>query len=319
MAVSLNADDYTTGRINIFFPAHNNTPLDGNLTGQCVTLLKWFFAEMTSIPSPFSARGHARYVGKTLVAQGHAVEVPYDQRRRGDIVCYEYGEYGHISLILSGGRVFEQNVNLGGVARKVVDGAMVYASRIGGEGESWRSGKNPHIYRLKTYSEGGTMDKPVKGDVDNILGELWGRPPNPEDYGYTNQSWHDFIYGAMAAYPWRDRYHILQVLYPQACIDRDTNLQIAEQRSQNFGDICDAHGVVRLPDEQVTTKAINAKYVQAINDCKVLEAEVKKLQGENTALQKQLDDLKNGDNIIITKDGWTALFDVIKQFFAKKK
>lgn len=153
-----NADEYTVGRLNIFFTAHNQTSADGNLTGQCVTLVKWFMQDMSDVPSPFAARGDARYVGKNLVAQGHAVEVPYSDRKRGDIICYEYGEYGHIAVQLSGGRVFEENVNLGGVAAKTVDGSVVYASRIGSENESWRSSRNPHVYRLKTYSEGGNMN-----------------------------------------------------------------------------------------------------------------------------------------------------------------
>lgn len=158
MAVANNADDYAASRQNIFFPAHNQTPADGNLTGQCVTLNKWFLAEMTTVPNPFSARGDARYVGRTLVNQGHAIEVPYNQRRRGDFICYEYGTYGHIALQLSGGRVFEQNVNMGGVARRFVDGAYVYASRIASENEAWRADKNPHVYRIKSYVEpGGNM------------------------------------------------------------------------------------------------------------------------------------------------------------------
>lgn len=159
MAVAANADDWAASRQNIFFPAHNQTPADGNLTGQCVTLLKWFFGEMCEgFPNPFAARGDARYVGQTLVKQGLAVEVPYNERRRGDVICYEYGTYGHIALQLSGGRVFEQNVNMGGVAKRFVDGAWVYASRIASENESWRASKNPHVYRLKNYvAEGGNM------------------------------------------------------------------------------------------------------------------------------------------------------------------
>lgn len=155
MAVANNADDYTKGRLNIFFPG-----VVPSLDGQCVSLVKWFMAEMSKVPSPQAARGDARYVGKTLVAQGHATEVPYSQRRRGDIICYEYGTYGHIAVQLSGGRVFEQNVNIGGVSRRLIrdgnDSWYVYASRIGSENESFR--QNPHVYRLKTYSE--KVDKP---------------------------------------------------------------------------------------------------------------------------------------------------------------
>lgn len=153
--LAANADDYAATRVGIFFPANNQTPADGNLTGQCVTLNKWFLAEMTDVPSPFNARGDARYVGDTLVNQGHAYEVAYDQRKRGDFVVYKYGTYGHIGVLLSGDRLFEQNVNVGGVARRLVDGAYVYAARIGSLNESWRSVR-PNIYRIKTYIEEGT-------------------------------------------------------------------------------------------------------------------------------------------------------------------
>ena len=152
MAVAKNADDYAWERQNIFFKT-----IYPSLEGQCVTLTKCFMEDMTSVPNPHAARGDAKLVGKTLVAQGHAVEVPYSERKRGDLICYEYGTYGHIATQLSGGRVFEQNVNMGGVQSKIVDGERVYASRIGSENEAWRVGKNPHVYRLKTYKEGNTM------------------------------------------------------------------------------------------------------------------------------------------------------------------
>lgn len=143
--------------------------------------------DMTSVPNPHAARGDAKLVGKTLVAQGHAIEVPYAQRKRGDVICYEYGEYGHIATQLSGGRVFEQNVNLGGVQSKIVDGQRVYASRIGSENEAWRVGKNPHVYRIKSYNEGvfmneedlrylhilGTGAEPGKAFIDAFK----GKPP----------------------------------------------------------------------------------------------------------------------------------------------
>lgn len=150
--VALNADLYAAPRQNIFFKG-----VVPSLDGQCVSLVKWFMQEMSGVPNPQAARGDARYVGKRLVAEGHAVEKPFAERKRGDIICYEYGVYGHIGVQLSGGRVFEQNINMGGVASKIVDGSRVYASRIGSENESWRAGKNAHVYRLKTYKEGNDM------------------------------------------------------------------------------------------------------------------------------------------------------------------
>ncbi len=152
--LNANADDWAATRVGIFFPAHNSTPADGNLTGQCVTLLKWFFAEMTDVPNPFSARGDARYVGQRLVAQGLAREVPYSQRQRGDVITNEYGLYGHIYLQLSGGRVFEENANVPPIARKAVDGAYVYASRIGRDNEAFR--RDIHVYRINSYNEQGS-------------------------------------------------------------------------------------------------------------------------------------------------------------------
>jgi FtsZ-binding cell division protein ZapB len=287
--VAVNADAYAANRIGIFFPANDQTPADGNLTGQCVTLNKWFLAEMTDVPNPFAARGDARYVGKRLVTEGHAVEVPYDQRREGDFAVFEYGQYGHIGVLLSDpNRIFEENVNVGGVARKLVDGAYVYASRIGNLNESWRTVK-PNIYRIKSYG-GNTM--PNNGDVDNILGELWGRKPNPEDYGYTQQSWHDFIYNALSAYPYQNR----KADYADAVEKRkgfDNVLGIAETRSANFQRICDALGIVRQPDEQATTDQLVAKIqglLTAVASIGALQAQISELSERPT--QKELDDLK---------------------------
>lgn len=289
--VAVNADAYAANRIGIFFPAHNQTPQDGNLTGQCVTLNKWFLAEMTEVPSPFAGRGDARYVGKKLVEQGHAVEVAYEQRQPGDFVVYEYGQYGHIGVLLSGDRLFEQNVNAGGAARKLVDGSYVYASRVGSLGESWRPVR-PNIYRIKSY--GGNMaEVPVdKSDVFNGTKALWGRDPNPEDYGFTKGNWHDFFYGLISSYPFKDR----MADYEDAKLKRagfNNAMGIANIRSANFQRICDALGIARDPNEQLTTDQIVAK-VQGLLDA---AASVGALQKQITELserptQKELDDLK---------------------------
>lgn len=156
--VANNADDYAVPRVGIFFPAHNQTPNDGNLTGQCVTLVKWFMGEMSSVPNPFSARGDARYVGDTLVAQGHADLVPNGQQKRGDIVVYKYGVYGHIGVLLSNNRFFQENANVAGAKpRTLADGTVVYSSTIVPLYSSL-GGAAPTFYRLKTYKEkGGDM------------------------------------------------------------------------------------------------------------------------------------------------------------------
>ncbi len=303
--VAVNADAYAANRIGIFFPAHNQTPADGNLTGQCVTLNKWFLAEMTDVPNPFASRGHARYVGRKLVAEGYAKEIPYNQRQQGDFVVYEYGLYGHIGVLLSGDRIFEQNVNVGGVARRLVDGSYVYASRVGSLSESWRPVR-PNIYRIKSY--GGNMEVPINnGDVDNLVGELWGRKPNTEDYGFTKGNWHDFIYGLVTAYPYKDR----MTDYADAVQKRkgyNVVLNIAEIRSKNFQRICDALGITRLPDENATTDLIIAK-IQKMQEAMATIG----------ALQSQITDLSNRptlneiDNLKKAADDANAAAEALRQ------
>lgn len=169
MALVANADIYASTRINMFFPANNQTGADGNLTGQCVTLVKWFMAEMANVPSPFAARGDARYVGHNLVAQGLADEIPAGQQRRGDIVTYEYGVYGHIAVMLSGGRIFQENANVAGATRRVLaDGTVVYSSTVVPMYSSL-GGVAPRFYRLKSYNEGGS-DQMIIQNADNWYG-----------------------------------------------------------------------------------------------------------------------------------------------------
>lgn len=191
--VAANADVYAEQRLGVFFPG-----VIPSLDGQCVSLAKAFMQDMSEVPNPQAARGDARYVGKNLVAQGHAVEVPYSQRRRGDIICYEYGLYGHIGVVLSGNRTFEQNVNWDGVPSKIVDGARVYASRIGSLSESWRH--DQHIYRLNTYKEGGggnTGMYPDAGQATNLQilahGDLSYKPTQEEVAGAMKIPFSDWV------------------------------------------------------------------------------------------------------------------------------
>lgn len=147
MATNSNADEYANQRVGIYFPG-----VIWQLDGQCVSLAKWFMGEMSQVPDWNSARGDARYVGQTLVRQGHAYEVSRAEAKRGDLVIWEYGQYGHIAVLLSGWRIFQQNANVPGVASKIVDGSRVYASSIVPIYNSL-GGVAPKFYRLKTYVE----------------------------------------------------------------------------------------------------------------------------------------------------------------------
>lgn len=54
------------------------------------------------------------------------------------------------------------------------------------------------------------------------------------------------------------------------------------------------------------------------NNSAVYEQQVKDLTKENADLKAKLSAYENGDTIVITKKGWLGLFDVIKEFFAKR-
>ena len=153
MATNPNTDDYAARRLGIFFPGSSNGTMDdGDLTGQCVSLVKWFGAEMCQLPNPGAARGNAKDFGNTLVNQGLAYEVAANQRAQGDLVVWplDGGGYGHIGVLLSGDRVFEQNVALPGSSTRVVAGNAVYSSRIDPLYASWRRG-GARFYRMRNY------------------------------------------------------------------------------------------------------------------------------------------------------------------------
>ena len=153
MATNRNADEYAAKRLGIFFPGSSNGTMDdGDLTGQCVSLAKWFGAEMCELPNPGAGRGHAKDFGNTLVSQGLAYEVAAGQRQQGDLVVWQQdgGGYGHVGVLLSGDRVFEQNVALPGSSTRVIAGNTVYSSRIDPLYVNWRRGA-PRFYRMRNY------------------------------------------------------------------------------------------------------------------------------------------------------------------------
>ncbi len=149
MSAKPNASMWAVTQLNKFFRGY-----PASLTGQCVSLVKWFLQEMTSVPNPQAARGNAKDFGNTLVAQGHAKRVSSVLRKRGDLAVWplDGGGYGHIGVLASRNTVFEENVGLKGTPSKVVAGQRVYASRIDPLSAFWRVGK-PKFYRVKTYKE----------------------------------------------------------------------------------------------------------------------------------------------------------------------
>ena len=173
MATNPNADEYAAKRLGIFFPGSSNGTMDdGDLTGQCVSLVKWFGAEMCQLPNPGAARGNAKDFGNTLVNQGLAYEVAPNQRQQGDLVVWplDGGGYGHIGVLLSGDRVFEQNVALPGSSARVVAGNTVYSSRIDPFHANWRRG-GVRVYRMRNCvgNRPAVSDDQIKQAYRDIL------------------------------------------------------------------------------------------------------------------------------------------------------
>ena len=173
MAANRNADEYAARRLGMFFPGSSNGTMDdGDLTGQCVSLVKWFGSEMCGLPNPGAARGNAKDFGNTLVNQGLAYEVAPNQRQQGDLVVWplDGGGYGHIGVLLSGDRVFEQNVALPGSSARVVAGNTVYSSRIDPFHANWRRG-GVRVYRMRNYvgNRPAVSDEQIKQAYRDIL------------------------------------------------------------------------------------------------------------------------------------------------------
>lgn len=157
MAVNNNADDYANKRVGVFFPGNPSY-----LVSQCVSLIKWYIGEMAGVPNSQRAWGNAKDVGDNLVAAGFATKVT-GSPKRGDIAVYKKdgGGFGHIGVVLSGGRLFEANVAIKGRASEYVPelGYSVYAAGIDPINADWRVG-SPTYYRLKGYKE--VTPKPAK-------------------------------------------------------------------------------------------------------------------------------------------------------------
>ena len=172
MALAANAQDWASQRIGIFFPAGESDNSQGYLTGQCVSLIKWFLAEMCEkVEAPFAARGHAKDFGEALVAQGIADRV--GDLKRGDILVWPYdgGGYGHIGIYMGDGTVFEENVSASGQRTANFGAGIVYAADVDPLNAGWRVG-GYNIYRVRTYVENIVAQRD-RSDEINFLNGLY--------------------------------------------------------------------------------------------------------------------------------------------------
>lgn len=83
----------------------------GKNKGQCVTGLKNYYNEMTTVPEPFAARGDAYKCVTALVNQGYATKI--DKPVAGAVLQYSAkaagNNYGHATMAISETEMIEQN------------------------------------------------------------------------------------------------------------------------------------------------------------------------------------------------------------------
>lgn len=266
---------------------------DGYYGAQCWDVSARYAREVVGCPSFPTGSGGAEGLFRIFAnpIPNYFDKLPASSAQRGDVAVFPAGfspPWGHTAVIISRNgnslQVIEQNGNVPSGKSYIT---TRYVSSLSG------------VLRPK---KGAEAMKPNRGDVDNILGEVWGRKPNPEDYGYTDQSWHDFVYNLLAAYPWQNRKEAFNEANRQkdrAVAEAGHNLGVAETRSANLQALCDAIGVTRLPDEQKTTENIIAEFKRlqglgtALTEANSALAGLKLQIDElaNRPTQKQLDDL----------------------------
>lgn len=246
MSVANNADDYANGRISIFFPG-----FPSSLTGQCVSLAKWFLGEMCGVSDWQAARGNAKDFGDTLVNQGHATVVT--SPIRGDLAVWKQdgGGYGHIGVVLSGSRVFEENVGLKGTPSEVVGGVTVYASRIDPLSASWRVGA-PTFYRVNSYHEVNPNPNATQAEIEQAYQDILERPADAG--GLSHYSTHTL------AFVRADLLNSAE--YRQLQANKAAAAQAAEQAAQAKA-IADAVAAQQIAQQEADAKAAAEQAQQA--------------------------------------------------------
>ncbi len=277
-------------KIDAFVAQYNNTHIDedGYYGAQCWDVVARYAREKYGCPSFPTVTGGAaglftntagiisQYFERVANNPNDPNQIPPD----GAVIVWGTAwspPYGHTAVKVSGSgstmTVFEQNGN--------------------------NPGGNAYL-KIRNYSgvtgwlvpkdKGETMSKPIKGDIEQLLPELWGRGPNPEDYGFTEQSWHDFIYNAVTMYPFQNRKKIIDQ-FPQLQKDLNTVQSIANIRGDNFNKITSAVGVPGNPDESVSTKAVIDKVKALLDQVSALQGSLSNSNQTIIALQTQIKDM----------------------------
>lgn len=243
------------------------------------------------IPAPFSARGDAKNVGRTLVNQGLAFEVSRADAKRGDFVVYEYGTYGHIGVLLSGNRLFQQNAQVAGVARRLVDGAYVYASTIVTVYNSL-GGVAPKFYRIKAYIENiqkEVIAMPNRTEVQSAFDQYSVGQPTEQQLGYYSARGWNVLLDDILIY----------VSNREKANDANQNRSIADLQAQ----------VAQIPTLQAKNVELSTKAEALAKTNDTVLAENKKLVAQSKKYEDQANaDMEQSSTILRRLGQWLAKF-----------
>lgn len=85
-----------------------NPTAEGSYKGECVSLIQQYLSKVFNIP--FKARGNAKDWANITI-EGFNRYAPDNTPKPGDILVYDWGQYGHLAIVTADGKSLEQNKN----------------------------------------------------------------------------------------------------------------------------------------------------------------------------------------------------------------
>ena len=85
-----------------------NPTTEESYKGECVSLIQQYLSKVFNIP--FKARGNAKDWAN-IVIEGFNKFAPDNVLKPGDIIVYDWGQYGHLAIVTADGKSLEQNKN----------------------------------------------------------------------------------------------------------------------------------------------------------------------------------------------------------------
>lgn len=85
-----------------------NPTAEGSYKGECVSLVQQYLSKVHN--TPFKARGNAKDWANIVIEEFNKF-APDNTPKAGDILVYDWGQYGHLAIVTVDGKSLEQNKN----------------------------------------------------------------------------------------------------------------------------------------------------------------------------------------------------------------